>query len=91
MKIIEVGHQFKGALKHRTSTKRIVIHHAASAGSPARGQGPFRCVSTGLQSQHSKTSRMVQCWDWKNGNLSQEVGVWITIRKLFACGGRWQL
>lgn len=32
MKIIEVGHQFKGALKHRTSTKRIVIHHAASAG-----------------------------------------------------------
>ena len=32
MKIIETTLQFKPGLKSRTSTKRIVIHHAASAG-----------------------------------------------------------
>ena len=32
MKIIETNLQFKSGLKTRTSTKRIVIHHAASAG-----------------------------------------------------------
>lgn len=32
MKIIEVAHQFKPGLKPRATTRRIVIHHAASAG-----------------------------------------------------------